>query len=274
MSNLKTKRVQIGDHSTATNNFVMHQSDTPDGKVHISNGTLDDHTSKMTLAHDGKLGIGTDSPDVKFHVSGGNARVAGTETSGSFMDINPSNTGSDGVSLVASYYGSGSYGPLKLYTGGSERMRINASGYVTTPNQPSFMAVGSSATPSSGSGWPWGSIIHNTGSHFSLATGRFTAPVAGKYMFFATFIGSNSNDVYRYYTRKNNVNYPKANSQLRLDTAGSSGTDYEYGTSAILMDMAAGDYAAIWFESGGTASHPGGTNTNSGHEIFSGYLIG
>ena len=42
MSNLKTKRVQIGDHSTATNNFVMHQSDTPDGKVHISNGTLDD----------------------------------------------------------------------------------------------------------------------------------------------------------------------------------------------------------------------------------------
>ena len=51
MSNLKTKRVQIGDHSTASNNFVMHQSDTPDGKVHISNGTLDDHTSKMTLTH-------------------------------------------------------------------------------------------------------------------------------------------------------------------------------------------------------------------------------
>jgi len=70
MSNLKTKRVQIGDHSTATNNFVMHQSDTPDGKVHISNGTLDDHTSKMTLAHDGKLGIGTTNPGSTLNVVG------------------------------------------------------------------------------------------------------------------------------------------------------------------------------------------------------------
>jgi len=159
------------------------------------------------------------------------------------------------------------------HTTGGNRLGITPAGIVTMPNQPSFMAVGSSATPSSQSYWPWGSIIHNNGSHFSLATGRFTAPVAGKYMFFATFIGSNSNDVYRYYTRKNNVNYPRPNSQLRLDT-GSANTDYEYGTSAILMDMAAGDYASIWFESGGTASHPGGANTTSGHEIFSGYLIG
>ena len=83
MSNLKTKRVQIGDHSTATNNFVMHQSDTPDGKVHISNGTLDSHTSKMTLAHDGKLGIGTTSPEADFHVqnsAGGGAIQIGKDT--------------------------------------------------------------------------------------------------------------------------------------------------------------------------------------------------
>jgi hypothetical protein len=83
MSNLKTKRVQIGDHSTATNNFVMHQSDTPDGKVHISNGTLDDHTSKMTLAHDGKLGIGTTSPEADFHAqnsAGGGAIQIGRDT--------------------------------------------------------------------------------------------------------------------------------------------------------------------------------------------------
>ena len=76
----------------------------------------------------GNIGIGTDSPDVKFHVSGGNARIAGTETSGSFFDISPSNTGSDGISLGASYYGSGSYGPIKFSTGGAERMRLEADG--------------------------------------------------------------------------------------------------------------------------------------------------
>jgi hypothetical protein len=304
MSNLKTKRVQIGDHSTATNNFVMHQSDTPDGKVHISNGTLDDHTSKMTLTHDGKLGVGTDSPGALLSIPAGGSSTPrfaiesatddndftitqyedgnGTYTMlGQNVKLNSggNNTVSDAAHKTAGIqFDARNNGTLTFVTGAAntatENMQISSAGYVTTPNQPSFMAVGSSATPSSGSGWPWGSIIHNNGSHFSLATGRFTAPVAGKYMFFATFIGSNSNDVYRYYTRKNNVNYPRPNSQLRLDTAGSSGTDYEYGTSAILMDMAAGDYAAIWFESGGTNSHPGGTNTTSGHEIFSGYLIG
>ena len=85
-------------------------------------------TTQMTLDNSGNVGIGTNSPDVKFHVSGGNARIAGTETSGSFIDINPNNTGNNGVSLGVSYYGSGSYGPFKFSTGGSERMRIDSSG--------------------------------------------------------------------------------------------------------------------------------------------------
>jgi hypothetical protein len=76
------------------------------------------------------LGIGTSSPDTKLHVSDGGLRVAGTETAGSFLDITASNTGSDGATISTSYYGSGSYGPIKLSTGGSERMRIDSSGNV------------------------------------------------------------------------------------------------------------------------------------------------
>jgi hypothetical protein len=241
---------------------------------------MTDGVTRAYVDGNGKVGIGTDSPTSGLHVQTDTNPVMkvsrGTNNAANInLYYNTTFTGQVSGSAGAFQLSSvGSSTPMQFYTDGSKNMEIDENGYVTTPNQPSFMAVGSSATPSSGSGWPWGSIIHNNGSHFSLATGRFTAPVAGKYMFFATFIGSNSNDVYRYYTRKNNVNYPRPNSQLRLDTAGSSGTDYEYGTSAILMDMAAGDYAAIWFESGGTNSHPGGTNTTSGHEIFSGYLIG
>jgi len=89
--------------------------------------TVDTNTLHVDSTNN-RVGIGTSSPDVKFHVSGGNARIAGTETSGSFIDINASNTGSDGALLGVSYYGSGSYGPLKFSVGGSERARLDASG--------------------------------------------------------------------------------------------------------------------------------------------------
>ena len=159
------------------------------------------------------------------------------------------------------------------HTTGGNRLGITPAGIVTMPNQPSFMAMGTSATPTSGQYWPWGSIVFNEGSCFSLATGRFTAPVAGKYMLFATFIGANVDEVFRYYTRKNGSGYPTGDTQIRLDLT-ATGSNYGYGTSAIIMDMAAGDYASIYFLSSGTASHPSGTNTTSGHEIFSGFLIG
>jgi len=91
--------------------------------------TVDTNTLHVDSTNN-RVGISTSSPDVKFHVSGGNARIAGTEASGSFIDINASNTGSDGATLGVSYYGSGSYGPLKFSVGGSERMRIDNNGNV------------------------------------------------------------------------------------------------------------------------------------------------
>ena len=85
-------------------------------------------TQAMTLDASGDLGIGTTSPDTKLNTEGGSLRVSGTRTAGSFLDVAPSNTGTDGVALSVSYYGSGNYGPLKFTTGGSERARIDSSG--------------------------------------------------------------------------------------------------------------------------------------------------
>jgi hypothetical protein len=138
---------------------------------------IDDNASAtaVTILSDGKVGIGTNSPDVKFHVSGGNARIAGTETSGSFMDINPSNTGSDGVSLGASYYGSGSYGPIKFSTGGSERMRIDASGVVKIGGQTGTLQIGNDATYYADIEWEYNNnelaFSTNSGANFTFNSG-------------------------------------------------------------------------------------------------------
>jgi hypothetical protein len=65
-------------------------------------------------------------------------------------------------------------------------VRINNSGHVTTPNQPSFLAHSmtgfntSSTTAKIAKNFVV--IQHNTGGHFNNSTGLFTAPVAGKYL--------------------------------------------------------------------------------------------
>jgi hypothetical protein len=68
---------------------------------------------------------------------------------------------------------------------GTERMRIDSAGRVTTPSQPLFSAsdsrglnITSQVLTSSNC---FDSIDYNVGGHFNAGTGRFTAPVAGYY---------------------------------------------------------------------------------------------
>ena len=67
-------------------------------------------------------------------------------------------------------------------------LRIDASGRVTKPSQPSFGAYQASANYTGGSGY--GKMIAdgtrwNEGNHYSTANSRFTAPIAGVYHFSA-----------------------------------------------------------------------------------------
>ena len=87
-------------------------------------------------------------------------------------------------------------------TGGTTRLKIDGSGRVTTPYQPSFGARGLSSG-SSGVEQVFPTVRYNVGSHYSNSTGRFTCPVAGTYLFGWTNIANTTNDVYRYYLRVN-----------------------------------------------------------------------
>jgi hypothetical protein len=108
---------QFGISTGGTSRLVIDSS----GNVNVDSGTV------YVDAANNRLGIGTTAADQTLHVQG-SARFSGTTTAGSFLDITSSNTGSDGVNLSVSYYGSGSYGPLKFAIGGSERGRFDTSG--------------------------------------------------------------------------------------------------------------------------------------------------
>ena len=60
---------------------------------------------------------------------------------------------------------------------------IDSSERVLMPSQPSFRAESAAIGYATTALIPFASVQHNVGSHFSTATNRFTAPIAGTYMF-------------------------------------------------------------------------------------------
>ena len=153
-------------------------------------------------------------------------------------------------------------------------MAVDSSGRVTKPNHPVFSAYGvSGGSYANNSYWLFPTILVNTGSCYNASNGRFTAPIAGTYHFFWSQIGGNSNDVFRYFFRKNGSDIGSG-WHLRLDT-GASGSEYGIGTREIVIPLAVGDYAQIFYYSdNAVASYPGGNDANNAYPTFSGYLIG
>ena len=76
---------------------------------------------------------------------------------------------------------------LEFHTATTKRMTIDENGNILKPNNPSFIAYRSSdITLSYTSNFiTYDATSRNNGSHYSTSTGRFTAPVAGVYYFFA-----------------------------------------------------------------------------------------
>ena len=112
-------------------------------------------------------------------------------------------------------------------------------GYPLTGNRPAFFADEGQSTISSASVVKY-TPAWNTGNHYSVSTGRFTAPVAGKYMFWCSIQAhGTTHQTYTSITaRKNGTQYGP--SEFVQTWAG--GADHTSTTGSVLVDMAVNDY--------------------------------
>lgn len=107
-----------------------------------------------------------------------------------------------------------------FYSGavGGSPLKIDTAGRVTMPFQPSFEAYNNSGLQlnTDNTQYDFNAVVHNIGGHFNIATNKFTAPVAGRYLIAFRTLANNTagsfaniqvriNDVNTYYAGHNHV---------------------------------------------------------------------
>lgn len=153
---------------------------------------------------------------------------------------------------------------MSLYTVGVERLKIDASGRVTMPAQPAFLANHSLSTATTPSEMIWGNVAINAGSCYNVANGRFTAPVAGTYFFRAHTLTANATaGESRLALYKNGVSYGGAQSIL-VKPATTWATIMVHSH----MYLSAGDYVSVFIvQVAGSLYNDGNYNSFSGHLV-------
>lgn len=151
----------------------------------------------------------------------------------------------------------------------TERARIDNLGRLTLPYQPFFYAYSNAAqtgyNPQSTGDAPviYNVTTTNTGSHYNTSTGKFTAPVAGNYIFYAS--------AYSVATTFSQ-NWLVVNGSRIVGTDWVTGTASNMSMGFWLIRLAANDTVGFHAYNGAVTSATIATNPE--HVYFKGYLLG
>jgi hypothetical protein len=156
---------------------------------------------------------------------------------------------------------------------GAGALTVDASGRVTTPSQPAFNAsvstAGTLVAPTLPLIIPYSNILLNVGSHYNSSNYRFTAPVAGNYMFYGGFAVWLNSDVrgLEFELRKNGSAYARGEQFIAVAQGGN--THVTCQVSAVIP-LAVNDYVEVVWVSATAAVNLYRQSRGN----FSGYLIG
>jgi hypothetical protein len=225
----------------------------------------------VNLYYDNAAKLATTSTGIA--VTGSTAHTAGdiTNTISGTYNINGAN-GTAGSPAYATYsfkddpntgmYRAGT-DALAFTTAGSQRMKIDASGRVTTPSQPYF----SSAWNLSGTGFVTShNVVFNNGNGFTITNGKIYVPVAGHYYINAYGIATSEFDT-RVVANTTSA-YPFL-FDFRQSTW-ASGTHHGCGNGRVVY-LASGSYVGIHRLTGTMYS---GAGTSNPHNLISIMLMG
>lgn len=228
------------------------------GDLTVDTNTL--HVDSST----NNVGIGTVTPDIALTVEkskAGNfiAKFQNTNSStpyGVWVKDAPSAANNYPLLQATDSAGTGTY--FKVMSG---------TGYVTMPYQPAFHVYRTS-TIASGSYITHNVYPINNGGHYNSTNGKFTAPVSGNYMFYATGLTQPTGGTSRMRLVKNGSTTVSGESRHQGGTAGA----YLHATIQAVVYLAASDWVQQYYinDDGSTTLYSDSTP----YITFGGHLIG